>query len=296
MKAPARPFQLSDWYGVDWDFKKPISNQMTVSPWVEAHYKLMQLETEMEQCELLIKQAIENEDYAEADRLRQRAERLRSQHPIRPREDRLAEALKKENFTLAVILQEDLDAVKRNLGLPQFNVGQAVRHAFRDGLRGVVIDVDLQCTKSRSWIEEAGCLERGCALGYPADQAELDAVVGWSRQPFYMVLVDLKDMQSEVAWRGSGAGLWRWRWPQELAAWKLNNFKGTPAPIYLSEESILPETSADFVPAHPEMQQLFDGFNTEPHRGRTYRPTPHLRLLQQQRAFERDRADLEELI
>ena len=47
-------------------------------------------------------------------------------------------------------------------------------HSYRDGLRGVVMDVDLQCTMGRDWIIGAGCLERGCALGYPADETNFD--------------------------------------------------------------------------------------------------------------------------
>jgi len=283
MKAPARSFQLSDWYGEDWDPKKPIADGLWVSPWAKAHYKLRQLEIEIEQCELLMQYAIENEDYAEAGGLMERLERVRSQHPIRPREERLSEALKEQNFELAAVFQKDLDAVKRSLGLPKFNVGQAVRHAHREGLRGVIIDVDLQCTKSSSWIEEVGCLERGCALGYPATEVDRDSVVAWSKQAFYTVLVDLKDMQDEAADEDS-KGKWRWHWPQELSAWKANILMDTPPPIYLSEDSIC--VSDDFEPVHPEMQQLFDGFDVAPYRGRTYRPTPRLRLWQQQRALE----------
>ena len=44
-----------------------------------------------------------------------------------------------------------------------------------EGLRGVVLDVDLQCSKGQSWVEQAGCLERGCALGYPASETDFQA-------------------------------------------------------------------------------------------------------------------------
>ena len=60
--------------------------------------------------------AVEAEDYAEADGLKQRVERLKAQHPITPREERLAEALEDGNYALAAIFQRDLDAVKSNLG------------------------------------------------------------------------------------------------------------------------------------------------------------------------------------
>lgn len=47
MKAPARLFQLSDWYGDDWDVKKPLGDELWVSPWAKAHYKLRQQEIEV---------------------------------------------------------------------------------------------------------------------------------------------------------------------------------------------------------------------------------------------------------
>lgn len=139
-------FKLSDWYGDDWDHKKP-DDVLWVSPWAKAHYKLRQQEIEIEQCEFLLQQAVEAEDYAQADGLKERADRLRSQHPITPREERLVEALEEGNYALAQVFQNDLDAVKKNLGLPKYSVGQAVTHSYREGLRGVVIDVDLQCAK-----------------------------------------------------------------------------------------------------------------------------------------------------
>ena len=138
MKAPARLFRLSDWYGDDWDHKKPIGDAAWVSPWAKAHFKLRQQEIEIEQCEFLLSAAVEAEDYAEAGGLQTRVERLRSQHPIIPREERLAEALEDGNYELAAIFQQDLDAVKTNLGLPKFVVGQAVEHSHREGLRGTL--------------------------------------------------------------------------------------------------------------------------------------------------------------
>ena len=219
MKAPARNFRLSDWYGADWDHKKP-ADDLWVSPWAKAHYKLRQQEIEIEQCEFLLQQAVDTEDYAEANGLKQRVERLRSQHPITPREERIAEALDEGNFALAAIFQRDLDAVKANLGLPKYNIGQAVVHSYRDGLRGVVIDVDLQCTKGKDWVEAAGCLERGCALGYPGEETGFSELVKWTQQPFYTVILDLEDMRDEQAVE-EGSSTWRWRWPSELAAWKV---------------------------------------------------------------------------
>ena len=50
MKAPARLFQLSDWYGEDWDVKKPLGDELWVSPWAKAHYKLRQQEIEVTAC------------------------------------------------------------------------------------------------------------------------------------------------------------------------------------------------------------------------------------------------------
>jgi hypothetical protein len=110
MKAPARMFKLSDWYGDDWDHKKP-ADELWVSPWAKAHYKLRQQEIEIEQCEFLLQQAIAAEEYFEADGLKERAERLRSMHlvltsrgDLHPRlhllAQRLAEALEDGNFAL----------------------------------------------------------------------------------------------------------------------------------------------------------------------------------------------------
>ena len=38
--------------------------------------------------------------------------------------------------------------------------------------------------------------------------------------------------------------------------------------------------------SHPELAKLFDGFSTTPHHGREYRPSPRLRLWQQERTKE----------
>merc|ERR1712185_671171 len=81
---------------------------------------LLCAQVEIEQCEFLLQSAVEAEDYAEADGLKQRIERLRSQHPIIPREERLAAALEDANYALAAIFQQDLEAVKTNLGLPKY--------------------------------------------------------------------------------------------------------------------------------------------------------------------------------
>jgi len=281
MKAPARQFKLSDWYGDDWDHKKPIGDDLWVSPWAKAHYKLRQQEVEIEQCEFLLQSAVEAEDYAEADGLKQRIERLRSQHPIIPREERLAAALEDANYALAAIFQQDLEAVKTNLGLPKYVVGQAVVHAHRDGVRGVIIDVDLQCTKSVAWVNAAGCLERGCALGYPGEETELRELRKWTTQPFYTVLPDLAHADESAA-----KGAWRWPWPVELASWEVNQYKGVPAALYLSEDALSHDPDAETNLVHPEMAQLFDGFDATPHRGRVYRPKPRLRLWQQKRQAE----------
>ena len=56
----------------------------------------------------------------------------------------------------AKIFQNDLDAVKANLGLPKYDVGQAVVHTYREGIRGVIMEVDLQCSKGRQWVEVSG--------------------------------------------------------------------------------------------------------------------------------------------
>lgn len=287
MKAPARMFQLSDWYGEDWDHKKP-ADDLWVSPWAKAHYKIRQQEIEIEQCEFMLKQAIEVEDYAEADGLKTRVERLKAQHPIVPREERLMEAIEDGNFALAEIFQEDLDSVMKNLGLPKYKVGQAVEHQYRDNppLRGVIMDVDLQCAQGREWIEGAGCLERGCALDYEREgdldigrETSFDELRGWANQPFYVVMLDLEDLQNE----DKAEGLWRWRYPAELAAWEVNVRSKEPAPLYLPEDAIKPWTTDTKDPVHPEMERLWEGHDEWQHRGRLYRPSGRLRLWQQKR-------------
>jgi len=282
MKAPARQFQLSDWYGADWDHKKP-ADDLWVSPWAKAHYKLRQQEIEIEKCMFMLQQAVDEGNFDEAEGLRERADRMRSQHPIIPREERLAQALEDENYALAAIFQKDLNSVKENLGLPKFDVGQAVTHSFRDGLRGVVIDVDLQCTKGAPWIESAGCLERGCALGYPGEETEFKELLRWARQPFYTVLLDLSGTEDFPA---PSENKWRWPWPSELSAWQVNNYDKLPAPLYLSEDSLSYDANDKGAPSHPELEKLFGSHESYPHRGRVYQPSPRLRLWQQERAKE----------
>ena len=281
MKAPSRNFRLSDWYGEDWDPKKPIGDELWVSPWAKAHYKIRQQEIEIEQCEFLLKNAVDAEDYLEADGLKQRIERMKSQHPILPREERLTEALEEGNYALAAIFQRDLEAVKANLGLPRYVIGQAVVHAYRPELRGVIIDVDLTCSKGLAWLEAAGCLERGCALGYPSEEVEVASVRDWGRQPFYTVLPDLEHVDEEA-----DKQTWRWPWPSELASWEVNVYKDVPAAVYLAEDSIEHDPNQEVGYTHPKLKEYFDGFDATPHRGRVYRPAPRLRLWQQNRQQE----------
>ena len=106
-------------------------------------------------------------------------------------------------------------------------------HEHRDGVRGVIIDVDLQCTKSVAWVNAAGCLERGCALGYPGEETELRELRKWTTQPFYTVLPDLAHADESAA-----KGAWRWPWPVELASWEVNQYKDVPAALYLSEDAL----------------------------------------------------------
>jgi len=274
-------FKMSDWYGEDWDHKK-ADDGFWVSPWAKAHYKLRQQEIEIEQCEFMMQHAVDTEDYEEADGLKTRIERLRDQHPIIPREQRLADALDDGNFALAAVFQKDLEAVKTNLGLPKYNVGQAVQHQYRDGLRGIIVDVDLQCGQGREWVHKAGCLERGCAVEMPAEEMDVEQLKGWVTQPFYVVLLDLEGMLNEDV----PSGEWKWRWPPELAAWDVNRFDALPAPLYLSEDALVHDADDKKTPDHPEVGKLFNGFDTSPHRGRVYRPSPRLRLRQQQRSKE----------
>ena len=138
-------FNLAMWYG-DSAGDADVEHGVWVSPWAKAHYKLRQQEIEIEQCEFMLKQAVDEEDYSEAGGLSERVERLRSMHPILPREARLEEALAEGDFAMAAIFQNDLERIKENLGLPRYNVGQAVIHRHR-AIRGIVLDIDLVCSK-----------------------------------------------------------------------------------------------------------------------------------------------------
>ena len=288
MKAPARMFKLSDWYGDDLDGigAKTRDPELWVSPWAKAHYKLRQQELEIEQCEFMLQSAVEAEDYGEADGLKQRMERLKSQHPITPREERLQAALDDGNFALAQIFQEDLDSIMANLGLPKYKVGQAVVHAHRPGIRGVVMDVDLNCMQGNDWVRAAGCLERGCALDYPGEETDVRELKKWTGQPFYLVMLDLAGMEDTAISGDAKSGTWRWNWPSELAAWAVNSYKATPAPIYVSEDALSHDPDADTDITHPKIDSLFSGYDSAPHRGRLYQPSPRLRLWQQQRAID----------
>ena len=138
-------FNLAMWYG-DSAGDADVEHGVWVSPWAKAHYKLRQQEIEIEQCEFMLKQAVDEEDYSEAGGLSERVERLRSMHPILPREARLEEALAEGDYAMAAIFQNDLERIKENLGLPRYNVGQAVIHRHR-AIRGIVLDIDLVCSK-----------------------------------------------------------------------------------------------------------------------------------------------------
>ena len=81
-------------------------------------------------------------------------------------------------------------------------------------------------------------------------------------------------------------GKWKWHWPNELAAWEVNHRDKVPAPLYLAQEALKVDPNDDKTPQHPKMDDLFSGFETTPHRGRLYQPTPRLRLWQQQRQAE----------
>jgi len=231
----------------------------------------------------MLQSAIDAGDYGEADGLKARVERLRSQHPIIPREERLTEALQDENYVLAAIFQEDLDSVKSNLGLPKYDVGQAVVHSYREGLRGIIIDVDLQCMRGWDWVQAAGCLERGCALGYPGVETERKELQAWANQPFYWVLPDLTDRQDELACK---QGMWKWAWPPELAAFEVHHRDQKPAPLYLPEDALAHDPDDETDMTHGDLDSYFGGHDTSPHRGRVYRPKPKLRLWQKNRAAE----------
>lgn len=289
-KAPWRGFSLNMWYGDDIEV---IPDDPWVSPWAAAHHKIRQQEIEIERCEFSLAQAVEAEAYDEAGGLSERVSRLRAQHPILPREERVETALADGDYALAAIFQKDLEAVKKNLGLPRFGVGQAVEHAHREPpLRGVVLDIDLSCTKPQEWWLAAGCAERPLELGYSADECDLDPerLAKWARQPFYVVLLDLDD--AEAAPAGVDELLAAWFVDSRVAA---NQF---PAPLYVAESSLRPNT-ADWSPRHPELGQLFDNDPAPAwleHRGRVHRPAPALRLWQQRRAQQLQAAKREQRV
>ena len=81
-------------------------------------------------------------------------------------------------------------------------------------------------------------------------------------------------------------GRWKWAWPEELATTPVNYRDPVPSPIYLPEEAIAHDPDDDKTPVHPDLNEVFDGWDVSPHRGRLYRPAPRLRLWQQKRAKE----------
>ncbi len=270
-----RAFSMGMWYSDD-DFLNK-SDELWVSPWAEAHHKIRQQEVEIERCNLALKSAIEDEDYEAADGLKTRVERLRSQHPIIPREERLQAAVAEGDFEMAHIFQKDLDTIKTNLRVPRFAIGQAVEHAHRtQPLRGVVIDVDLTCKQSQQWVYDAGCIERALAKGHPPEECDPDELEGWKLQPFYTVLIDLDD--AELG-------------PAELAAWGRDPHKeANPPPLYISQDALAVHHD-DWRMRHPDIDSLFDGHAFYEHRGRVYQPSPALRLWQQDRAQQRQAAE-----
>lgn len=265
-----RAFDLSMWYGDDIGGK----DMLWVSPWAHAHQKLRAQELEIEQCDFLMSQAVEAEDYEQAQGLATRVERMKERHPIMWREVRLEDALNDSNFALAKLLQEDLEAVRTNLGLPKYNVGQTVKHRTRD-IRGVVMHVDLTCAKGDEWVCDAGTTERARALGIPEDECNIEVLEQWVAQPFYTVLCDVEDLAARPP-------------PRSLNAWTLNDFdaKTKPAvPLYLAEQHITFH-AADEELSHPDLKSRlhFDSYTVHPHRGRQWRPSPRLRLWQTQQA------------
>jgi len=257
-----RRFNLDMWYGNS----VVEQHEAWISPWASAHKKLRQQELEIEQCEFLLQNAIDDEDFGTAQGLQERVERLRGKHPIRWREERLEEALADGNFELAAIFQRDIEAVRQNLGLPMYNVGQAIVHKHRQ-IKGIVIDIDLVCRQDDPWIYTAGCVERAHALGHPVDEVcDTFEIERWRKQPFYTVLPDVRDAAQA---------------PPELSAWVTNRFSKEVPPIYLAEEACT-FFAEDEDLQHPLFSAHFAGHDLHPHRGRQYRPTQRLRLWQQQ--------------
>lgn len=83
------------------------------------------------------------------------------------------DVIKEEDYVLAAIFQKDLDAVRVNLGLPKYDIGQTIVHPSR-GIRGIVMDVDLVCRQTRDWILGVGCLERALKLKCPPDECNVE--------------------------------------------------------------------------------------------------------------------------
>jgi len=263
-------FSLDMWYGDDDGALEAPGDAYYVSPWAAAHHKIRKQEIEIEQCEQQLKDAIEEEDYSKADGLQERVDRLKSQHPILPREERLEEAVREESYTMAAIFQKDLDQVKVGLGLPKFSLGQVVKHRHRE-LRGIVMNVDLVCGKGSNWVRPAGLLERSVALGMPPDECDSGAALDkWAKQPFYTLLQDLRHRDNA---------------PAELAFEPRNEFKAkeAPAPLYLPEDALNYHAEDEGI-EHPKLELNFEGFDYSQHRGRIYRATPRLRLWQSQMA------------
>jgi hemimethylated DNA binding protein len=178
----------------------------------------------VERCEYLLDEAIQMEEYDEAEGLQMRIERLRDTHPIWPVEQSLSDAIVEGDFETARRLHTLLEDIRWNLGLPKFLVGQVVESTVAD-LRAVVVSVDISCQMPAEWLRKAR----------DANVLRLDAGMD---QPFYTLLVDERDDQLT---------------PRELYIEQQNVYSDAPRPsIYLPQEAV--------ALCHDEQQ---DGFEHE---------------------------------
>ncbi|KAG8458575.1 hypothetical protein KFE25_003110 [Diacronema lutheri] len=230
-----------------------------ISAYATHHAKLQKLELEVERCEYLLDEAVQMEEYDEADGLRARIKRLRDMHPIWSVEEDLANAISASDFSAAQRLHDRLEDIRWNLGLPRFLLGQVVSNVQAE-IRGVIVSVDTSCQMRDDWLRR--CLE--------ANALRLDSGVD---QPWYTILVDERD--DELT-------------PRELYMMQQNRYSSAARPpIHLPQEAIALCHDAKAGLQHELLKFLFESATPEPAPagvpvglGLRLKPTIKLRLWQ----------------
>lgn len=230
-----------------------------ISAYASHHSKLQKLELEVEQCEYLLDEALQMEEYDTAEGLRARIDRLRDGHPIWSVEQDLSDAIVASDYDAAQRHHRRLEYIRWNLGLPKYLVGQVVNNVQSE-IRGVIVAVDLSCRMSEAWLSR--CTD--------ANALKLS---GGMAQPWYTLLVDERD--DELT-------------PRELYTEQVNrySFKARP-PIHLPQEALSLCHDIDAGLQHELVKFLFESATPEPAPdgmpvglGLRLKPTIKLRLWQ----------------